>query len=71
MSGELAGLQDDAGRLSALGNARLARQVVLDAYTLGCEDAGGNLAAAVRAVLDDPETSVDPGVAARLRKLLP
>jgi hypothetical protein len=65
-------LQEQAFALSVPGNGPLARDIVTAAYALGCADAGGNLAAAVSAVLDDPEAcpaGTDTVLIRRLRAL--
>ena len=54
------------------GTATTLVMLLNEAYALGCDDAGGNLAAAVNAVLDDPEAcpaGTDTALIIRLRRL--
>jgi hypothetical protein len=70
-------LQEQASRIawSAQAPAGAATALVMllnEAYALGCADAWGNLAAAVNAVLDDPEAcpaGTDTALIRRLRAL--
>lgn len=54
------------------GTATALVMLINEAYALGCDDAGGNLAAAVNAVLDDPEAcpaGTDTELIRRFRRL--